>query len=112
MIRECQQCSKSYSYIRSNRKGNSASKCSACISRNKRRANKQRAVEYMGSACSICGYNKSIAALDFHHTDPKEKDFGIAQIGTWTWSKIKQELDKCILVCANCHRELEYNNNK
>ena len=66
----------------------------------------------MGSACSICGYNKSIAALDFHHTDPKEKDFGIAQIGTWTWSKIKQELDKCILVCANCHRELEYNNNK
>lgn len=53
------------------------------------------------------GYNKCIAALEFHHLDPNEKDFGIASSGaTRTFEKIKVELDKCIMVCANCHREI------
>lgn len=58
----------------------------------------------------LCGYSKCIAALDFHHTDPSKKDFGISSGGyTRSFEKIKDELDKCILVCANCHRELHYN---
>ena len=65
------------------------------------------AVAYKGGKCVFCGYKKTIAALDFHHVDEKTKDFGLSQRGlTRSWKRIKKELDKCILVCANCHREI------
>lgn len=68
---------------------------------------KVKAIEYKGGACQKCGYNKYIGALEFHHLDPAQKDFGISEKGhTRSWEKIKNELDKCILVCANCHREI------
>ncbi len=55
----------------------------------------------------ICGYSKCPGALDFHHRDPKKKDFGLAVKGlTRSWEKIQKEIDKCVLVCANCHREI------
>ncbi len=55
-----------------------------------------------------CGYNTHVGALDFHHVDPSTKEFGVSNKGmTRSWEKIKAELDKCILVCANCHREIE-----
>mgnify|MGYP003431129005 FL=1 len=45
--------------------------------------------------------------MEFHHLDPEQKDFGIAAKGyTRSWEKVKEELDKCIMVCANCHREI------
>lgn len=70
---------------------------------------KKRAVEYKGGSCQKCGYNKCVAALDFHHLDPNEKDFGIARNGyTRGWEAIKIEIDKCILVCSNCHRETHF----
>lgn len=84
-------------------------KCKKCdIERvsNRRRELKLLAVEYKGGECECCGYNKCIAALEFHHLDPNEKDFGIANGNTPGWDKIKSELDKCIMVCANCHREI------
>lgn len=62
-------------------------------------------VEYKGGKCEICGYNKCIEALEFHHINPKEKDFSISG-GTKSFNTLKPELDKCILVCANCHREI------
>lgn|SRR5574337_172855 len=73
----------------------------------RRKRLKQMAVEYKGGKCQVCGYNKCIGALEFHHTDPSGKDFGMSN-GGWTraWSKIKDEIDKCMLVCANCHREI------
>lgn len=91
--------------------------CIACTSDlNKRRnitrkvlreTNKHNAIEYLGGKCSICGYNKCIDALDFHHKDPKEKEFTISKrIGKSKFNDIKSELDKCVLVCANCHREI------
>jgi len=65
------------------------------------------AVEYKGGKCSLCGYNKCIDALEFHHADSSGKDVGISDKGyTRSWSKVKEELDKCVLVCANCHREI------
>lgn len=68
---------------------------------------KQKAVEYKGGKCELCSYNKCIAALDFHHTDPEHKDFAISKDGhTRSWESIKAEIDKCMLVCANCHREI------
>ena len=63
------------------------------------------AVEYKGGACVLCGYNKSHAALEFHHIDPHEKDIQIGVKANIAWSKIKLEIDKCVLLCANCHRE-------
>ncbi len=73
-----------------------------------RRALKVKAVKYKGGACARCGYNKSVRALDFHHLDGKLKIFNISQCNTATWKTVQAELDKCILLCGNCHREIEY----
>lgn len=68
---------------------------------------KEKSVEYKGGQCERCGYNKYIGALEFHHLDPKEKDITISKSGHCSsWEKVKNELDKCILVCSNCHREI------
>ena len=67
---------------------------------------KARAVEYKGGQCAHCGYNRNQKALDFHHTDPTQKDFSISTVtAIWRWDFLTVELDKCILLCANCHRE-------
>ena len=74
---------------------------------NRRRKIKEMAIEYKGGKCIVCGYDRCIAALEFHHLNPEEKDFSIASSGTTkSWDRIKNELDKCICVCANCHREI------
>lgn len=65
------------------------------------------AVQYKGGQCCICGYNKYVGALEFHHLDPNQKDFGIGSKGyTRSFDIVKKELDKCICVCSNCHREI------
>ena len=73
----------------------------------RRKKLKEMSIEYKGGKCEKCGYNKCNNALEFHHLDPKQKDFGIGQNGhTRSWERTKEELDKCIMVCANCHREI------
>jgi len=73
----------------------------------RRKKIREMAISYKGGKCEICGYSKCIQALEFHHLKNKGKDFGISDKGyTRSWLKVKCELDKCILVCANCHREL------
>jgi 5-methylcytosine-specific restriction endonuclease McrA len=75
--------------------------------KDRRKKIKKMAVEYKGGKCQICSYDKCIEALEFHHLDPNKKDFGIASKGvTRSWAKVKAELDKCIMLCANCHREV------
>ena len=71
---------------------------------------KKQMVEYKGGSCVICGYNNYMGALEFHHLNPKEKDFNLAHMKKYTFDeKIKNELDKCVLVCSNCHREVHAN---
>lgn len=73
----------------------------------RRKKIREMAVEYKGGKCNLCGYDKCIQALEFHHINNDGKDFGISAKGyTRSWQRVKKELDKCILVCANCHREL------
>ena len=61
-----------------------------------------------GNKCSICGYCKSMKALEFHHLDPGAKEFKLDTRGLSgaSWKRILLEADKCILLCANCHREV------
>ena len=74
-----------------------------------RERNKQKAVEYLGGKCQECGYDKCIACLEFHHRDPKAKEYEITNIlHSKGWPTIQAELDKCDLLCANCHREVEF----
>ncbi len=71
-----------------------------------RREQKRRAVQYMGSVCFECGRDGPFALFEFHHLDAREKDFGISRSGTVRpWDSVVAELDKCVMLCANCHRE-------
>lgn len=73
----------------------------------RRRKLKQMVIEYKGGKCELCGYSKYAGAFDLHHLNPSEKEFGLSVRGlTRSWKKIKDEADKCILICANCHREV------
>ena len=65
------------------------------------------ALEFLGGRCSRCGYDRCVDALEIHHLTSSEKDFGISDRGyTRSWKKIRAELEKCELLCANCHREV------
>ena len=70
---------------------------------------KLKAIAYKGGKCSNCGYKKCPTALEFHHIDPENKDFAISKLPhTRSWERVQNEIDKCNLLCANCHREQEF----
>lgn len=73
-----------------------------------RRNMKQKVVIAMGSKCQICGYSKCNDALELHHLDPSEKEFGLGAIMARPvkWTRIIEEIKKCILLCSNCHKEV------
>lgn len=83
-------------------------KCRMDAVARKRRRIKLDLVEYKGGKCEICGYNKCIAALEFHHRDHKQKDFSLSGGETYGLNRSKKEVDKCILVCSNCHKEIHH----
>jgi hypothetical protein len=77
------------------------------ISMNKSRKEvKKRAIAYKGGQCQLCGYNKSLSCLTFHHLDPKTKRFNIGQKWNIPWKRLVKELDKTVLLCCNCHAEV------
>ena len=80
-----------------------AAACIKCMT-SKRKQRKKEAVEYLGGVCKDCDLkDECVDIYDFHHLDPNEKDFAIGKNNS-NFNKIKKELDKCILLCANCHR--------
>jgi len=65
------------------------------------------AIEHLGGKCVKCGYNKYPEALEFHHRNPLEKEFNVSSKGHCrSWERVKKEIEKCDLLCANCHREI------
>lgn len=66
---------------------------------------KLQAIKYKGGKCIICGYDECPQALDFHHVNPNEKDYVLSG-GTKSLEHLKPELDKCVLLCCRCHREV------
>jgi transposase len=86
-------------------------RCAQCNSdavAKRRRRVKEILVEEAGGACQVCGYNRHAGALQFHHRDPELKVFGIAGRGvTRAIAEARREAAKCVLLCANCHAEVE-----
>lgn len=81
-------------------------KCRSAAVHKRRKEMRIKGIQLLGGACSNCGYNKCMNALHFHHRNPAEKEFGLSVRGmTRSWDKYKAELDKCELLCANCHAE-------
>lgn len=82
-------------------------KCASSAVRKNRRATSEKLKNLHGGCCVICGYNRCLRALHFHHIDPATKEFQIGGIGqTFSWARKVQEAKKCILVCSNCHAEI------
>ena len=100
---KCQFCGRLYKY--SKRAGHTKTRCNSCLANTRRYQRRIDIVTYLGNKCSVCGYNKCIHALEAHHKNPNEKDFTISGAHCRSWLRIKKELDKCILLCSNCHRE-------
>ena len=72
---------------------------------NWRKRTKIKLVEYKGGKCECCGYNSCVEALEFHHLDPSQKDFTISGTSK-AFKTLKTEVDKCIMICSNCHKEI------
>ena len=102
----CEMCGKEYNYYPGRHQ--STHYCPSCSTAYRRKKRKEFAIKYKGGKCQCCGYDKCTDALEFHHRDPSQKSFGIANAQTCSMEKLIAELDKCDLLCANCHRELHH----
>lgn len=96
----CSICGRTYEWIRS--KGHTKTKCNSCMANLRRKKLKSKIVKFLGGKCIDCGFSKCIRALDVHHL--YAKDFNISGNHTRRWSVLEKELEKCVLLCSNCHR--------
>lgn len=101
----CSQCNREFEYSRN--KGGTKSKCNSCHVADRRKAIKVLLVLEAGGKCIICGYDRCIRALEFHHLDSSTKEFNLAGNKTIGLAKMRKEAEKCVLLCANHHREVE-----
>lgn len=105
----------SYETLRKAYKRTKEGKTSHEANPNSYKCQKKRGVERkiyfinkMGGCCSKCGYKDNIAALDFHHINPEEKGFQVdmRRLSNTSMDKLQEELNKCVVLCARCHREI------
>lgn len=78
-------------------------RCGSCNTKIRRFRAKAAAIKLLGGKCTKCGWHGNQAAMQFHHKDPKKKDFIIGNVANKSWDSLKLEMQKCILLCANCH---------
>jgi helix-turn-helix protein len=92
-------------------RGEGTFRCTRCRSEHvaqRRRRVKRQLIDEAGGACVLCGYDRCAAALQFHHVDPTTKSFALSRQGvTRSLAKAREEAAKCVLLCANCHAEVE-----
>lgn len=79
-------------------------KCFSSYSMERWKEKKVKAIEYLGGKCVDCGIFFPPEIYDFHHLDPSTKEFQWNKLRLRSWDSIKKELDKCALLCSNCHR--------
>lgn len=98
-------------------KGTRRSECKTCHSNYMKNVYHQKKIEIQdlkkNRKCAKCGYDKCGAALEFHHINPEEKDERIAKMisNNYTLEAVQKEIEKCIVLCANCHHEFHFLNN-
>lgn len=100
-------CEKNISEFYKNNRGDGpryyCKQCDDALVLEQQKRRKRIFVELKGGKCQKCGYNKCIGALEFHHVNKEEKEFNINR--NLSLEQMENELQKCILLCANCHRE-------
>ena len=117
-MRTCSKCKRSkcdsefYKHNR-NRKGEKtySSWCKECFNtycHERWKTTKLKAIALFGNKCQKCGYDKNLGVLEFHHLDPSKKDYNWNRLTKKPWDEIVKELQKCIMVCRNCHAELHH----
>jgi 5-methylcytosine-specific restriction endonuclease McrA len=120
-LKKCSICGKTAPRKEFRRTSGYCKDCESDWKTNRKRVMKKRAVHFKGGKCEICGYSKTMRALTFHHINPEDKDITLKYKKTpgqvrmvnsfvgqgWGWEKIEKELKKCMLVCMNCHMEIE-----
>jgi hypothetical protein len=99
----CTICKREYTRSKTNKCLN---KCNSCRVNGQRFELKRKLVDYKGGKCVACGYAKCEQVLTFHHLDPSTKEFTIGGSHTLSFSRLQAEVDKCVLLCMNCHAEL------
>jgi hypothetical protein len=91
---------------------NRCKECSVKRTRVKRRlTQKLKIIDYLGGKCVKCGVTPNEihwSAFDCNHKDPEEKTVNVSQIRGMLWEKVKPEVDKCELLCSNCHRQVTW----
>jgi predicted Zn-ribbon and HTH transcriptional regulator len=107
VIKVCKKHGKVSHFLRSD----GAFRCGQCASGwvvESRRTKKDKLIKLFGGKCAICGYHKYNGSLDFHHKDPKTKSFALSVKGLcYSWETILKEAKKCVVLCKNCHMEVE-----
>ncbi len=98
-MENCKTCKKPFKDYQ----GRGRSRCGSCNTKIRRYRAKAAAIQYLGGVCVRCGWQGNQAAFQFHHINPRAKDFIIGNVANKKWDVIKKELNKCILLCANCH---------
>lgn len=98
-MRICQVCKKRFT----DPQNKNRLRCGSCNTRIRRYRAKAAAIKYLGGKCAHCGWHGNQAALQFHHKNPREKDFIFGNVGNKSWDSLRKELGKCELLCANCH---------
>jgi len=79
--------------------------CGYAAKKVKRAENKRKAVDYLGGKCQMCGItSECLDIFDFHHRNPLEKESSLNVLVNKSWAHIQPELDKCDLLCSNCHK--------
>lgn len=112
MIRKCKKHGETEHLKREGNHGYTCRECSKEKNKIKiaTRKNKMSVlIQDKGGKCQNCGYDKCEEALDFHHLKPKEKSFNISPKLHFSLEKLKEETDKCVLLCVNCHQEVHGN---
>ena len=99
----CETCGETNSVKFYGKMTSMCGKCHALDIAQRLRDARKAAIDYKGGKCEHCGYSKYVGALEFHHKDPKQKD--PKGLRAYKLSRLFAEVDKCILLCSNCHKE-------
>lgn len=97
----CRLCNREFKHYGTQQR--QTNRCGACNTKIRRFRAKAAAIRMLGGKCTKCGWHGNQAALQFHHKNSDTKDFIIGNVANKSWDSIKTEMQKCVLLCANCH---------